>query len=57
MIKYYVCFFNKAGKRIITNPPQKKMAAAIKEGEEQLAYSRKMGDKQYYSYKVIKIGK
>jgi hypothetical protein len=51
---YYTIFFNKAGKRIMTNPPQARMSAAIKVGEEQLAYSRKIGDTEYYSYRVVK---
>jgi len=53
--KYYTVFFNKAGKRIMTNPPQGRMETAIKVGEEQLAYSRKIGDTEYHSYRIVKI--
>jgi hypothetical protein len=53
--KYKVRFFNKSQKLIVTNPPVATMELAIKMGEEQLAYSRKIGDTEYHSYRVIKI--
>jgi hypothetical protein len=53
--KYKVEFFNRAGKRIVTNPPVPTIDAAVKMGESQLAFSRRIGDTEYHSYKVIKL--
>jgi hypothetical protein len=53
--KYRVQFFDKKRKLIVTNPPVATMELAIKMGEEQIAFSRKIGDTEYHSYKVVKI--
>jgi hypothetical protein len=53
--KYKVQFFSKTQKLIVTNPPVATIELAVRMGEEQLAYSRKIGDTEYYSYKVVKI--